>query len=79
MNFSIIHWTFYIMIRSNKIFKLLYDQVEIRYSKRFIYINYIIRISMQGMEKINDEFYVDRTKELGKGNFGVVYKGFYVS
>jgi predicted Ser/Thr protein kinase len=34
---------------------------------------------MQGMEKINDEFYVDRTKELGKGNFGVVYKGFYVS
>lgn len=28
------------------------------------------------MAKINDNFYVDRTKKLGEGNFGIVYKGY---
>ena len=32
-----------------------------------------------GMKKITDDFYVDKTKELGKGNFGVVYKGYHLS
>ena len=31
------------------------------------------------MEKINDDFYVDKSKCLGKGNFGVVFKGYWVS
>jgi protein-serine/threonine kinase len=34
---------------------------------------------MQGMEKVNDDFYIDRTKQLGKGNYGVVYKGYHLS
>jgi protein-serine/threonine kinase len=34
---------------------------------------------MQGMEKVNDDFYIDRSKELGKGNYGVVYKGYHLS
>jgi predicted Ser/Thr protein kinase len=34
---------------------------------------------MKGMEKVNSDFYVDKTKELGKGNFGVVYKGYMLS
>lgn len=32
-----------------------------------------------GMKKITSEFYVDKTKELGRGNFGVVYKGYQLS
>ncbi len=28
------------------------------------------------MHKINKNFYVDKTKSLGKGNYGVVYKGY---
>lgn len=32
-----------------------------------------------GMKKITEDFYVDKTKELGKGNFGVVYKGYHLS
>lgn len=31
------------------------------------------------MEKITDDFYMDKSKQLGKGNFGVVYKGYWVS
>lgn len=31
------------------------------------------------MEKITDDFYVDKSKCLGKGNFGVVFKGYWVS
>lgn len=31
------------------------------------------------MQKINDDFYVDKTKSLGKGNFGTVYKGYHLS
>lgn len=31
------------------------------------------------MQKITDDFFVDKSKMLGKGNFGVVYKGFWVS
>ncbi len=31
------------------------------------------------MQKITDDFYVDKSKVLGKGNFGVVFKGFWVS
>lgn len=32
-----------------------------------------------GMKKITEDFYVDKSKELGKGNFGVVYKGYHLS
>ena len=32
-----------------------------------------------GMKKITPEFYVDKTKELGRGNFGTVYKGYHLS
>lgn len=32
-----------------------------------------------GMKKITSEFYVDKSKELGRGNFGVVYKGYQLS
>ncbi len=31
------------------------------------------------MEKITDDFYVDKSKVLGKGNFGVVFKGYWIS
>jgi protein-serine/threonine kinase len=31
------------------------------------------------MIKISNDFYVDRTKELGKGNYGIVYKGYQLS
>lgn len=31
------------------------------------------------MQKITDDFYVDKSKVLGKGNFGVVFKGYWVS
>lgn len=31
------------------------------------------------MQKINQEFYVDKSKVLGKGNFGVVFKGYHLS
>jgi protein-serine/threonine kinase len=31
------------------------------------------------MKKVTPDFYVDKTKELGKGNFGVVYKGYHLS
>lgn len=34
---------------------------------------------MQGMEKVNDDFYIDRSKQLGKGNYGVVFKGYHLS
>jgi hypothetical protein len=34
---------------------------------------------MQSMEKVNDDFYVDRSKQLGKGNYGVVFKGYHLS
>lgn len=34
---------------------------------------------MQGMQKVSDDFYIDRTKSLGKGNYGVVYKGYHLS
>jgi len=34
---------------------------------------------MQGMERVNDDFYIDRSKQLGKGNYGVVYKGYHLS
>ena len=32
----------------------------------------------QEYEKVNDGFYINRTKLLGKGNFGKVYKGYSV-
>ena len=32
-----------------------------------------------GMKKITSQFYVDKSKQLGKGNFGVVYKGYQLS
>ena len=31
------------------------------------------------MKKINDEFFIDMNETLGKGNFGVVYKGYQAS
>lgn len=31
------------------------------------------------MKKVTDDFYIDKTKELGKGNFGTVYKGYHLS
>ena len=31
------------------------------------------------MQKITDNFYVDKSKPLGKGNFGTVYKGYHLS
>ena len=31
------------------------------------------------MKKITEDFYVDKTKVLGKGNFGVVFKGYHLS
>ena len=34
---------------------------------------------MEGMQKINDDFYVDKSKALGKGQFGTVYKGYHLS
>jgi hypothetical protein len=34
---------------------------------------------MEGMQKINDDFYVDKSKSLGKGQFGIVYKGYHLS
>jgi hypothetical protein len=34
---------------------------------------------MQGMEKVNDDYYIDRSKQLGKGNYGFVYKGYQLS
>lgn len=34
---------------------------------------------MPGMEKITEQFYVDRSKVLGKGNFGVVFKGYWMT
>lgn len=34
---------------------------------------------MEGMQKINEDFYVDKSKSLGKGNFGTVYKGYHLS
>ena len=34
---------------------------------------------MQGMEKVTDDFYIDRSKPLGKGNYGVVFKGYHLS
>lgn len=43
-----------------------------------IYLN-LKREEMQGMEKINDDFYIDRSKTLGKGNYGVVFKGYHLS
>jgi hypothetical protein len=39
----------------------------------------LISVFMQGMEKVNDDFYIDRSKQLGKGNYGVVYKGYHLS
>ena len=41
------------------------------------FFNYLIK--MQGMEKVNEDFYIDRTKQLGKGNYGVVFKGYHLS
>lgn len=32
-----------------------------------------------GMKKITSQFYVDKTKELGRGNFGIVFKGYHLS
>ncbi len=34
---------------------------------------------MKGMERVNDDFYIDRSKELGTGNYGTVYKGYHLS
>ncbi len=34
------------------------------------------KLKMKGMTKLNDNFFVDTTKSLGKGNFGTVYKGY---
>ena len=34
--------------------------------------------AMQGMEKVNDNFYIDRSKSLGKGNYGTVFKGYHL-
>lgn len=34
---------------------------------------------MNGMSKINNDFYVDKTKKLGEGNFGIVFKGYMLS
>ena len=31
------------------------------------------------MEKVTDDFYIDRSKSLGKGNYGVVFKGYHLS
>lgn len=31
------------------------------------------------MEKVDNEFFVDRSKELGKGCYGVVFKGYHLS
>ncbi len=31
---------------------------------------------MKGMTKLNDNFFMDKTKALGQGNFGTVYKGY---
>ncbi len=28
---------------------------------------------------MNDDFYIDRSKQLGKGNYGVVFKGYHLS
>lgn len=28
---------------------------------------------------MNDDFYVDRSKQLGKGNYGVVFKGYHLT
>ncbi len=28
---------------------------------------------------MNEDFYVDRSKQLGKGNYGVVYKGYHLT
>jgi hypothetical protein len=30
------------------------------------------------MEKINEDFYVDKSSKIGKGNFGTVYKGYFL-
>lgn len=34
---------------------------------------------MKGMERVNDDFYIDRSKELGHGNYGIVFKGYHIS
>ena len=34
---------------------------------------------MEGMQRINEQFYMDKSKPLGQGNFGTVYKGYHLS
>lgn len=31
------------------------------------------------MKKVTEDFYVDKTNELGRGNYGIVYKGYHLS
>lgn len=31
------------------------------------------------MKRLNDDFFIDESQQIGKGNFGVVYKGYQVS
>jgi predicted Ser/Thr protein kinase len=38
-----------------------------------------LRFRMDGMAKLTEDFYVDKSKILGKGNFGVVFKGYHLS
>jgi predicted Ser/Thr protein kinase len=33
----------------------------------------------KSMLKITNDYYIDKTKELGKGNYGTVYKGYQLS
>lgn len=36
-------------------------------------------MNKETMQKVTEDFYVDKSIVLGKGNFGVVFKGYWVS